>query len=224
VVPGSGFTQSKEVVLKCTSVSLPPIEIEPLIVEMHGYKVPHRGIKKFGSQEFSCEFLVSGDTSLLGYNADSYQLIYVWLNNISDTQTGHSQEGKSLISSGLQGMVPGALKKFTSKLIPNVINNTKAAYCVDNVSLNVYNTKGDLALKVTINGVFPLSLEGLSFSNDHVDKQLLKIKATFAMDNYEVADITTTKALDLVNKKLDKVTKKLAKKIPPGVKKYSRLI
>ena len=224
VVPGSGYTHSKEASLKCVHVTLPPVEIEMLNVEVRGFQVAHRGRKKFGSQTFTCEFLVGGDTSLLAYNADSYQLISGWLSAVADTNTGHGQAGKSLIFSGIQGMAGGLGKKLLGGLLPNVINNTKMAYCVDNVTLNVYNTKGDLSLKATIDGVFPVALEGLDFSNGQIDKQCLRVRATFAFDKYEIADILTTKALDLVNKQIDKVAKRLSKKIPPAVKKFSRLI
>lgn len=228
VVPGSGLTQSKETLLKCVHVSLPPIEIEPLVVDMHGFQIMHRGRKKFGNHSFDCTFYVSGDTSLLGYNADAYQLFYNWMNKISDTETGQGQSGQSLLFSGLQGMAQGAAGKMANKVlgkfIPKIINNTKKAYSVENVTLNVYNVKGDLTLKASLKGVFPLVLEGLDLSNNQTNKELMAIKATFALDSYEIADILTTKALDFVNKKLDKIAKRVSKKIPPTVKKYSRLV
>lgn len=228
VVPGSGFTQSKETMLKCVGISLPPVEIEPLVVDIHGFKVSHRGIKKFGSQTFSCDFLVSGDTALIGYNADSYNLIYNWMNFISDTDGGHSQAGKTKWFSGLQGMTQGAagkvVKNFFPDLNPNVINNTKIAYALDDVALNVYNTAGDLTLKVSIDGVFPISLEGLDFTSNSVDKQVLKIRGTFAFDSYTISDILTTKALNLVNKQVDKLITKLGPKVPPVIKKLARAL
>lgn len=228
VVPGSGLTQSRETLLKCIQVSLPPVEVETLSVDIRGFQVQHRGRKKYGDSHFSCEFLVSGDTSLLGYNADSYQLLYNWLNKIADVETGYNQSGQSLLFSGIQGMAQGAVgglfKKVMGNIIPNVINNTKKAYSIENVTLNVYNTKGDLSMKVSIKGVFPTSIVGLDFSNGQTDKQLMKVRATFAFDNYEIADILTTKALNIINKQVDKLAKRVSKKVPPAIKKYGRLV
>lgn len=232
VVPGSGLTQSKEAVLKCTSIALPGIEVETLVVDTHGFKVVHRGIKKFGDQTFSCEFLVSGDTSLTAYNADSFNLIYNWLNFLCDTDSGAGQAGKTQFFSGLQGMSQGVtgklFKKFVGDINPNIINNTKIAYALDDVTLDIYNTAGNLTVKVFINGVFPTALTGLEFINNQTDKQVLKIKVTFAFDSYTVADILSTKALDFANKLKDRVINKVAKKLPPGVnraiKKYSRAL
>ena len=228
VVPGSGYTQSQEALLKCVKVTLPAIEIETLPVEMHGYKVVHRGIKKFGDNQFSCEFLVSGDTSLLGYNADSFQLIYNWMNLISDTREGFSQSGKSILFSGLQGMTQGVtgklIKSVIGNVIPNVSKNGKQAYCLDNVALNVYNTKGDLTLKISLDGVFPILLEGIDLSNSQVDKQVMRLRVVFAFDTYEASDIASTKILSSVNKLADKLITKVNKKLPSSVKKLSRLL
>lgn len=227
VVPGSGFTQSQEALLKCVHVTLPAVEIEPLIVDIRGFKVTHRGIKKFGAQTFSCEFLVSGDTSLLGYNADSYNLIYNWMNFIADTDEGYTQPGKTKFFSGLQGMTQGVTGKLVKNIFPdinaNVINNTKAAYALDDVSLNIYNTKGDLTLKISLDGVFPISLEGLDFVSSQVEKQVLRIKADFAFDSYTVSDILTTKGLNVLNKQVDKLINKVSAKVPPSIKKFARL-
>ena len=46
VVPGSGLTQSRETLLKCIQVSLPPVEVETLSVDIRGFQVQHRGRKK----------------------------------------------------------------------------------------------------------------------------------------------------------------------------------
>lgn len=228
VVPGSGFTQSKEVLLKCVQVSLPPVEIETLDVSVSGFTTIHKGKKKFSDNSFSCDFFVSADTSLLGYNADAYQLIYNWMNKTTDTETGYGQSGQSLLFSGLQGMTQGLagklLKKTIGNIIPNTVNNTKRAYSVDNVTLNIYNVKGDLTMKVIIRGVFPTALAGLDLTNNQTEKQLLRIKATFAFDSYEVEDMLTTKALNIVNKQIDKISQRVTKKLPPAVKKFGRLI
>lgn len=227
VVPGSGLTQSQDAMLKCIHVTLPAIEIEPLVVDIRGFKVIHRGIKKFGSQTFSCDFLVSADTSLLGYNADSYNLIYNWMNFVADTDEGYSQAGKTKLFSGLQGMTQGVTGKLVKNLIgdinPNVINNSKAAYSLDAVALNIYNTRGDLTLKISLDGVFPISLEGLDFVSNQVEKQVLKVRAEFAFDSYTISDILSTKLLNTLNKTADRLIAKVSPKIPPSIKKLSRL-
>lgn len=226
VVPGSGFTQSQEALLKCIHIALPAVEIEPLVVDIRGFKVIHRGIKKFGSQTFSCEFLVSADTGFLGYNADSYNLIYNWLNFIADTDEGYSQPGKTKLFSGLQGMTQGVtgklVKNFIGDINPNVINNSKAAYALDAVSLNIYNTQGDLTIKVSLDGVFPITLEGLEFVSNQVEKQVLKVRAEFAFDSYTISDIVSTKVLNTVNRQIDKLISKVSPKIPSSIKKLSR--
>lgn len=211
VVPGSGMNQSKEVMLKCISVQIPDIEVEPLEVNLRGFKVMHKGVKKFGNNTITCEFLVSGESGLLAYNGDSFQLIYNWINLLSDTNTGSTQPGKSLFFSALTGATGGLSSNVLNQfpvikgLNPNVINSTKAAYAMDNVILNVYNTSGELTLRFDFSGVFPTSLQGISFDNSSVEKQVLKMRATFSIDYYEIADILTTKVLEAANKGIDKL-------------------
>lgn len=221
VVPGSGLNQSKEVFLKCTSVQIPSVEVETLEVNLRGFKVKHRGIKTFGDNTITCEFLVSGESGLLAYNGDSFQLIYNWIQLLADTEAGTTQPGKSLFFSALTGATAGAAGQvlnqipFLKDLNPNVVNNTKAAYALDDVTLNVYNTAGELALRFSFYGVFPTSLQGITFESSSTDKQVLKIRASFSTDYYTISDIVTTKVLETANKGVDKLLD-TAKKILPA--------
>ena len=206
VVPGSGYTQSRYVTLKCVSVSLPSIEIEQLEVKNRGFTIIHRGIKKFGSHTFSAEFYVDGSANLLSFGGDSYQLIYNWMEAVVSTQTGVSQPGKSKFFTALSGnaIVEQGLSALGNT---NVFNRQKTAYAVDNVILNVYNTSADLILKFQMNGVFPIALEGLEFDSSDVEKRLLRIRATFALDTLETSDILTTEVLNVVGSKLENLTR-----------------
>ena len=223
VVPGNGFSKSKDVQLKCISVSLPKVEIETIETNIRGFKRIDRGIKKFSDNTFSCDFYVSGGGGLLSENGDSYQFVYNWMQFIADTTTGSGQSGKKKFFTAATGNALFDNNKWVNSINPNVANNGKSAYALDDVTVNIYNTSGDLALRVSLYGVFPTLLEGLDFENNTVEKRLLKVRATFVFDYMEINDAITTQALNFANKAVSKLTSKIPTPPRDFAKKSSKL-